>query len=318
MFFAKPLTPPVTWPKAGSAAGLVPVGGAGGCSSLSVVSGAGPSAGAAAPAAAPTGARHRRRPCRRRADHRCRPTPLRPWHRPCRAGWTAGTGFAGGTAFFAGTDAGPNPVLVTASAEAGGFGPSRSTGTPAALAAFNPFSTMSIAGSFRRISVSAESISVSACSPGDRSFAAIRAPAAGLPSRWTGNWASSPEASAAAAPPPACRRPAARASTTSFAADSIDGDPVPDRPATGAAAGCRRPPTMPATAAFPALRCSMANARGFINAADRWTVGACCWRCRAFAGSATSDPVSVRSAADFIRVARAEDHSAIPRGSWRC
>ena len=73
---------------------------------------------------------------------------------------TAGTAFGGGTGFFASTDAGPNPVRTTASAEAGGFGPSNSTGTPASLAARKPFSTVSIEGSSRRTSVSAASMAV--------------------------------------------------------------------------------------------------------------------------------------------------------------
>ena len=97
------------------------------------------------------------------------------------SGLTAGTGLVGGTGFFAGTDSGPKPVLVTASADGCGLGPSRSTGTPVALAAFNPVSTVSMAGSSRRTSVSAASISVTACASGDIRFAAMRALTAALP-----------------------------------------------------------------------------------------------------------------------------------------
>ena len=56
----------------------------------------------------------------------------------------------GGTGSFGATASGPKPVFVTASADGGGLGPSISTGTPAALARFKPFSTVSIAGSSRR------------------------------------------------------------------------------------------------------------------------------------------------------------------------
>ena len=62
------------------------------------------------------------------------------------SGLTLGTGLVGGTGFFGATEAGPKPVFVTASADAGGFGPSSSTGTPTALARLRPFSTVSIGG----------------------------------------------------------------------------------------------------------------------------------------------------------------------------
>jgi hypothetical protein len=97
------------------------------------------------------------------------------------SGLTAGTGLGGGTGAFGATEAGPKPVVVTASADAGGRGPSRSTGTPTAFAARSPFSTVSTAGSSRRISFSAASTSVRACSPGDRSRAASSAPTAAFP-----------------------------------------------------------------------------------------------------------------------------------------
>ncbi|MEE4023007.1 hypothetical protein V1Y59_07960 [Gordonia sp. PKS22-38] len=67
-------------------------------------------------------------------------------------GLFAGTGFGGGTDFFGATADGPNPVVVTASAEDGGLGPSSSTGTPTACAAFSPCSTVSSAGSSACIS----------------------------------------------------------------------------------------------------------------------------------------------------------------------
>ncbi len=70
----------------------------------------------------------------------------------------AGTGLAGGVGFFAGTAFGPKPVVVTARADAGGFGPSSVTGTPADWAALSPFSTVSIAGSSPRTSFSAASM----------------------------------------------------------------------------------------------------------------------------------------------------------------
>ena len=60
-------------------------------------------------------------------------------------------------------------------------GPSRSTGTPAALAAFSPFSTVSMAGSSRRTSRRAASMSLTASAPGDRSRAAISALTAAFP-----------------------------------------------------------------------------------------------------------------------------------------
>jgi hypothetical protein len=132
---------------------------------------------------------------------------------------TAGTGLGGGTGFFAATDPGPKPVVVTASAEGGGLGPSRSTGTPAALAALRPFSTVSIAGSSRRISFSAASISVTACAPGAFSFAASSALTAALPtSRCSASTVRGPTARAGSAP--VLRLPSARASLTSALAES--------------------------------------------------------------------------------------------------
>src|SRR6185436_9158865 len=74
------------------------------------------------------------------------------------SGCTAGCGFGGRAGRGGATASGPNPVIVTASADAGGLGPSISTGTPAAWAAFKPFSTVSIAGSSRRNSRIAASI----------------------------------------------------------------------------------------------------------------------------------------------------------------
>jgi hypothetical protein len=111
------------------------------------------------------------------------------------SGLTAGTGLGGGTGFFGATDPGPKPVLVTASADAGGFGPSSSTGMPAFLACFRPFSTVSIAGSSLRISLSAASISLTASPPGDLSLAAMSALTAPLPAlRWSCSTAAAPVA----------------------------------------------------------------------------------------------------------------------------
>src|SRR3954451_4582984 len=90
------------------------------------------------------------------------PGGLPAWPAALRSGLTAGTGLGGGAGFLGATEPGPKPVLLTASADAGGFGPSSSTGMPAALACFRPFSTVSIAGSSLRISLSAASISVAA------------------------------------------------------------------------------------------------------------------------------------------------------------
>ena len=120
------LTLPVTAVKAGSSSGRTWLGGTGGCSSASAASGAGAVA-----------------TSRRSTDHRragsAAPLPFPPgavFFAPARpSGLTAGTFLGGGTGFFAGTAPGPKPVVVTASADAGGRTPSRSTGTPAAFAA---------------------------------------------------------------------------------------------------------------------------------------------------------------------------------------
>ena len=110
------------------------------------------------------------------------------------SGLTAGTFFGGGTGFFAGTAPGPKPVVFTASADAGGRTPSRSTGTPAAFAALRPFSTVSTAGSSRRSSRSAPSMSATACSPGNRIRPAIKALTAAFPaSRCSASTAGGPE-----------------------------------------------------------------------------------------------------------------------------
>ena len=148
---AAPFTAPVTWANAGSA--------------RRTDAGRGRPAG---PAAGRRRAAPRRRRCgpprppsepgagaaaaRRSAPSGRRPSPGFAAAFP--SGLTFGTGFGGGTGFFAGTASGPNPVRTTASADAGGFcaAPSRSTGTPAAFAAFSPFSTVSTAGSSRRTS----------------------------------------------------------------------------------------------------------------------------------------------------------------------
>src|SRR5450755_1585259 len=151
---AKAVTLPLTWSKAGSSSGLVAVGGAGGCSSLSAVNGAGTVGAAALAAGAVVGPVPDAAALPRLPTGLAAPAPALP------NGLTGGTGFAGGTGFFAATDPGPKPVFVTASANAGGFGPSKSTGTPAALAALSPFSTASTAGPSRRTSLRAASISV--------------------------------------------------------------------------------------------------------------------------------------------------------------
>ena len=91
------------------------------------------------------GRRHRRRHRgHRRAGRRRGPVPVRrPWG--LRGGGLAERrdrldGLGGGTGFFGATAPGPKPVVVTASAEAGGLlaSPSRSTWTPAALACLQP------------------------------------------------------------------------------------------------------------------------------------------------------------------------------------
>ena len=99
------------------------------------------------------------------------------------AGLTFGTGLGGGTGFLAGTASGPNPVRTTASADAGGFcaAPSRSTGTPAAFAAFSPLSTVSTAGSSWRTSRRAASMLLTASAPGDRIRPASSALTAAFP-----------------------------------------------------------------------------------------------------------------------------------------
>ena len=77
--------------------------------------------------------RHRsRRPCRHRRPVWRGFAPALP------SGCTAGTGFGGGTGFFAGTASGPKPVLVTASAEAGGFGPFQLDGHAGGLRRLEP------------------------------------------------------------------------------------------------------------------------------------------------------------------------------------
>ena len=110
--------------------GAPPVGGTGGCSSLSAVNGAGPGTGAAA-ATGRGAAAGRSRPAAPGAGAGCGafaaalPSGCHRRHRLRR----------GAPASSSATAPGPNPVFVTASADAGGFGPSRSTGTPAAFAA---------------------------------------------------------------------------------------------------------------------------------------------------------------------------------------
>ena len=238
--FSRPvaLTLPVTAVNAGSASGRTPLGGTGGCNRASAAPSAVPADGPSVEAPS--------EPVFPRPDPVDGPAgaaffaPARP------SGLTAGTFFGGGTAFLAGTLPGPNPVVVTASAEAGGRIPSRSTGTPTAFAAFSPFSTTSAAGSSRRSSRSARSMSATACSPGNRIRPAIRAFRAGSPPlRCTGSTgsASSDVRARSTAPPPA------------------DGDAF-DRAAT-----------RPATAALPALRCNIAIDRGLIKAAVRRTEG---------------------------------------------
>ena len=171
------LTLPVTAVKAGSSSGRTPVGRTGGCSSASAANGAGaapiaaafvealgtaPSAAGFAPALACAirGSGLGRSPAER-TDRR---HLLRRGHRLLR-----------------GHGPGPKPVVFTASAEAGGRTPSRSTGTPAAFAALRPFSTVSTAGSSRRSSRSAPSMSATAWSPGNRIRPAIKALTAAFP-----------------------------------------------------------------------------------------------------------------------------------------
>ena len=106
----------------------------------------------------------------RRARAARRPARRRPASAPLAAalpsGLFAGTGFGGGTGFFGATWPGPKPVVVTASAEAGGRTPSRSTGMPRFLAALSPFSSASTSGSSFLSSRSPPSISDRAWSAG--------------------------------------------------------------------------------------------------------------------------------------------------------
>ena len=164
---ATPFTAPTTWLNAGSAAGRTPGGGTGGASSWSEVSARRAADVGAAPPAAASERSAGARAARRSGGPR-RPPPFAGFAAALPSGLTFGTGFGGGTGFFAGTASGPNPVRTTASADAGGFcaAPSRSTGTPAAFAAFSPFSTVSMVGSSRRTSRRAASMSRHRRGPG--------------------------------------------------------------------------------------------------------------------------------------------------------
>ena len=207
---AKALTLPVTCLKAGSCSGATVFGATGGCNSWSADSGA---AGIAVAPPPPVGAAVGAAPRG--------PPPTAALARLAAAlpsGLTLGTGLVGGTGFFGATAAGPKPVFVTASADGGGFGPSSSTGIPTALARLRPFSTVSIAGSSRRTSRSAASMSLTASAPGDLqpggeqcvdrgiAGAALQREEAGGANRGT------------ARPAAALRLPSASASLTGFAA----------------------------------------------------------------------------------------------------
>ena len=150
--------------KAGSSVGATPVGGTGGSSEWSgesAAAGPTPTALSASTAAALGGA----------APFAPAPAPFSPAlaaAAPIR--FAAGTGFGDGVGPGGATASGPKPVIVTASAEGGGFGPSSCTGTPAASAAFRPFSTVSITGSSPRNSCNAASIWPTASSPGALAF----------------------------------------------------------------------------------------------------------------------------------------------------
>ena len=210
--FAKPVTLPFTCLKAGSSPGVTPAGATGGSSSLSAVSGAG-AIGAAAPPPPPPA------PGALAAGGFAGPAGLGAFAPALPSGETGLVGLVGGTGFFGATAEGPKPVLVTASAVAGGLlaSPSRSTGTPAALVAFSPFSTIGRSGSSPRTSRRALSMSATS-SPDVLNLPAIRALTAELP-------ANRCNANTAAAPPGrdglwALRRPSTRRSPTGSAACS--------------------------------------------------------------------------------------------------
>ena len=134
---AKVLTFFVTWVNAGSLSGSTPGGLTGGCSSCSPESAAGSAAGPPPTAGAGAGGAAPGPP----------PAGFAPFAAALPRGLLAGTGLGGGTGFLGATCPGPKPVVVTASAEAGGRTPSRSTGTPRFFAAFSPFSSTSTSGS---------------------------------------------------------------------------------------------------------------------------------------------------------------------------
>ena len=114
--FAKPLTVPVTCVNAGSSSGRAPGGGTGGGQEL-----VGRQRRRAAVAAAPPRRRQRRPPGRRRAPAGAASAPagfgaLR--RRPCPAGSPPAPAWAAAPASSAAPTSGPNPVVVTASADA--------------------------------------------------------------------------------------------------------------------------------------------------------------------------------------------------------
>src|SRR5262245_4962465 len=114
--FANPFTLPATRVYAASCSGRTPSGGAGGSNNCSPDNAAGAGAGAGADTTPPV-------PPESGAGV---PGPALPTFAAGMAGLaaafpnglTAGTGFVGGTAFFAATAFGPNPVVVTANADA--------------------------------------------------------------------------------------------------------------------------------------------------------------------------------------------------------
>ncbi len=230
----------VTCLNAGSPSGATPGGLAGGWSSWSPDRAAGSGAGAGPPLIAGAGGAAPGPP----------PTGLAPFAAALPSGLLAGTGFLGGTGFFAGTAPGPNPVVVTASADGGGRMPSRSTGMPSPFAAFSPFSSVSTSGSSLRTSRSPASRSDRASSPGNLIRAAIRALTAELPAaRCIAIRARAPPAGPGR-PPPALRLPFARASPTAARAASavwrappmVRGSPMRDRRTSGGQAPPRARP----------------------------------------------------------------------------
>ena len=239
--FSRPvaLTLPVTAVNAGSASGRTPLGGTGGCSRAS-------------------SARARRRPLRPLPPRAAEPAFPRPapvegptgaaFFAPARpSGLTAGTFFGGGTAFLAGTLPGPNPVVVTASAEAGGRIPSRSTGTPTDLRRLQPL-LHHIRGRLVAPKLAQCPVDV-----GDGLLAGEPHPAGdqGIP-----------------------RRIPAAALHRKHRIRIIPGPGEIDSADFGGPDAFERAATRPATAALPALRCNMAIDRGLINAAERRTAGA--------------------------------------------